>query len=171
MKFWIQLLLLIIIDLIIIWFWVGQIDPDPSVSIALVLLLPFVIAINLILSVILYFTKRKYALVFLINTIPSAFLMNYLYIAAINQHQDLRYESWSFKIGDSTYRITHSKLDSSFDMSYNINQSFTVSFLQGKFTNTQNHYLLITDSTNYAIENNYLLGFRRDSFKLTKIND
>lgn len=170
MKFWIRLLLLTIIDFVIIWLWVRQSDPDPSVSIGLVLLVPFVVVVNLIIACILYWTKRQYTLLFVANAVPSAILMYYLFIAGIDRHQQLRYEDWSFKLMDTVYRVTHSKLDSSFYMTYSTNPGSSTGFLDGKFIDNKNYCLLRTDTSQFIIKNDFLFGFRGDSIKLTKVN-
>ena len=71
MKLFIKLFLLTIIDFIIIWFWVKEIDPEPSISIAIVIVVPTVILINLTIALILYFTKKEYSKVFVINSFKS----------------------------------------------------------------------------------------------------
>src|SRR5579875_2948152 len=111
MKLWTQLLLLTVLDFVIIWFWVREQDPDPSVSIGIFLVVPLAIIVNLILAAILYFVKRKYTNVFLINSVIAAVIMYYLFIAGIDRHQRQRYESWQFNLNDTTFRITNNKLD------------------------------------------------------------
>jgi hypothetical protein len=73
MKLFIKLFLLTIIDFIIIWFWVKENDPEPSISIALIIVIPLVIVINLVIALILYFTKREYSKLFVINSLISQF--------------------------------------------------------------------------------------------------
>lgn len=131
MKFWIRLFLLTIIDFVVIWLWVRQGDPDPSVSIGLLLLVPFVVIINLIIAAIFYFIKRQYSLLFVANTIPSAILMYYLFIAGIDRHQRFRYEGWNFQIKDTAFEITHSKLDSTFSITYSTNPGSSWSYMDG----------------------------------------
>jgi len=170
MKFWIRLLVLTIVDFVIIWLWVRHSDPDVSVSIGLLLLVPFVIIINLVIAFILYFMKRQYGLLFVANAVPSAILMYYLFTAGIDRYQRLRYEGWSFQIKDTTFRITHSKLDSTFYMDYSTNSGSSTGFLDGKFIHNKNYFVLTTDTTKYTIKNNYLFGFRSDSIKLSKVD-
>ncbi|WNM18058.1 hypothetical protein [Flavobacterium capsici] len=171
MKLFTKLFLLTIIDFIIIWFWVKEIDPEPSVSIALVIVVPAVMLINLAIAVILYFTKREYSKVFVINSFISAILMYFLFQNGIERHQNLRYESWTFNRKDTIFAIIHSKLDNTFSMTVSTNQGSTTEFLEGKFRENGNEYYLTSDSTEYKIRNEYLFGFRNstDSIKLTKI--
>jgi hypothetical protein len=170
MKLWTQLLLLTILDFIIIWFWVGE--PDPSVSIGIYLLFhPSVIIINLILAGLFYAIKRQYSKAFLINSIISAIIMYNLFIAGIERHQRLRYEGWKFKIKDTTFNITHSKLDSTFSMTYSLHPGSSWSFMDGRFIAKNDFYLLATDSTKFIIKRNFLSGFRGiDSIGLTKVD-
>jgi membrane protein YdbS with pleckstrin-like domain len=171
MKLFIKLFLLTIIDFIIIWFWVKENDPDPSVSIALVIVVPVAIIINLAIAMILYFFKREYTKVFVINSLVSAIIMYFLFLNGIERHQNLRYESWKFNRKDTIFAIIHSKLDNTFSMTESTNQGSTTEFLEGKFSENGNEYYLKTDSTEYKIRNEYLFGFRnsKDSIKLTKI--
>jgi membrane protein YdbS with pleckstrin-like domain len=90
MKLFIKILLLTIIDFIVIWFWVKENDPDPSVSIAIILVVPAVIIINLAIALVLYFTKREYSKVFVINALVSAIVMYFLFLNRIDRHQNLR---------------------------------------------------------------------------------
>ncbi len=171
MKLFTKLFLLTIIDFIIIWFWVKEIDPEPSVSIALVIVVPTVILINLAIALVLYFTKREYSKVFIINSFISAIIMYFLFLNGIERHQSLRYESWKFSQKDTIFSIIHSKLDSTFSMAESTNKGSSTEFLEGKFRKKESEYYLTTDSTKYIIRNGYLFGFRKstDSIKLTKI--
>ena|ERR1700694_5254769 len=162
MKLWTQLLLLTILDFIIIWFWVKQQDPDPSISIGILIIVPMVIIINLALAAIFFAAKRKYAKAFLINSIIAAVIMYNLFIAGISRHQRLRYESWNFKIKDTTFGITHSKFDSTFRMSYSINPGSSCSFMGGRFIDRKNSYLLSTDT--YPTEQRTRVGVIFSSF-------
>ncbi len=171
MKLWTQLILLTFLDFIIIWFWVKQQDPDPSVSIGILIVVPLVIIINLIIAAILFRIKRQYAKAFLINSIISAIIMYNLFIAGIDRHQRLRYESWQFMQNDTTYRITHNKLDSTFDFSYSTNQGSSTSLLYGQVGYSGKNYILTNDTLRLIIKNNFLFGFQSnsDSIKLTQL--
>jgi membrane protein YdbS with pleckstrin-like domain len=171
MKLFIKLFLLTIIDYIIIWFWVKENDPDPSVSIALIIVIPATILINLGIALVLYFIKKEYSKVFVINSFISAIIMCFLFINGIERHQNLRYESWNFKIQDTVFIITHFKLENTFNISESTNPGSSTSFIEGKFSRKENEIYLTTDSTKYRIRNEYLYGFRNstDSIKLIKI--
>ena len=171
MKLYLKILLLIIIDFIIIWFWVKEIDPEPSVSIAIVIVVPLVIVLNLLIALVLYFVKREYTKIFVINSFVSAIIMYYLFLNGIERHQNLRYESWKFNNKDTIFAIIHSKLDNTFSMTESTNQGSSTEFLEGKFSEKGNEYYLTTDSTEYRIRNGYLYGFKHatDCIKLTKI--
>lgn len=172
MKLFIKLLILTIIDFLLIWLWVKQMDPDPSVSIGIFLVVPLVVGINLLLALLLYFIRRQFSKLFLINILISGIIMYLVFGLGIKRHQQIRYESWTFKIRDTTFRITHMKLDSTFSMSESTMPGSSTSFLDGNFRKNGNEYHLITDSTNYVIKNGLLSGFKKDStFKLTKLND
>ena len=172
MKLWAQLLLLTIIDFIVIWLWVRQQDPDPSVSIGILLVVPLAIIVNLILAGLFYAIKRQYAKAFLINSLIAAVIMYNLFIAGIDRHQRLRYEGWNFKINDTTFNITHSKLDKTFSMTYSLNSGSSWSFIDGHFISKDDFYLLTTDTTKFTIKHNYIFDFREkgDSIHLTKVD-
>jgi len=96
MKIWIRIILLTIIDFAIIWLWVKQINPDPSVSIGILILVPLVVILNLIIALILYFMKREFVALFIVNSIISGILMFYLFGKGIDRYQNNRLESWNF---------------------------------------------------------------------------
>lgn len=171
MKAWTNLILLTVIDFVIIWFWVRETDPDPSVAIGILLLIPFVIGLNLIIAAIFYFANRKYAMLFVINSLIAGVLMYYLLGNGIDRHQRLRLESWKFNIKNTTFVVTHWKRENTFSISESTNPGSSTVFLNGQFTENGNAYYLTTDSTEYRIKNEYFYGFRNsmDSIKLSKI--
>lgn len=171
MKYWANLILLTVIDFIIIWLWVKQMDPDPSVSIGILLLVPLVVVLNLIIALILCFTKKKFAVLFVINSVIAGVLMYYLFGKGIDRHQNKGLESWKFQLQDTTYVITHWKLENTFSISESTNIGSSTELLDGKFTKNGNKYHLTTDTTEYFIKNDYFYKFRSptDSIKLTKI--
>ncbi|RNL51329.1 hypothetical protein [Pedobacter jejuensis] len=164
-------MLLTIIDFAVIWLWVRQMDPDPSVSIGILLLVPFVVVLNLIIALILYFAKRELSILFVINSVIAGVLMYYLFGKGIDNHQTKRLESWKFKLQDTTYVITHWKLENTFSLSQSTSQGSSIEFLEGKFTKKGNEYYLTTDTTEYLIKNEYFYKFRNssDSIRLVKI--
>ena len=171
MKFWIKIILLTIIDFAIIWIWVKQMNPDPSISIGILILVPFAVILNLIIALILYFTKKEFVSLFAVNSIISGILMFYLFGKGIDRYQNERLESWSFKLQNTTYVITHWKFENTFSMSESNNPGSSTGFLDGNFIIKGNDYYLKTDSTEFIIKDNYLYKFRneKDSIKLTKI--
>ncbi|QHS57035.1 hypothetical protein GWR56_16365 [Mucilaginibacter sp. 14171R-50] len=172
MKLPTKLLILIILDFLLSWFWIKQMDPDPSISIGILIIVPLVIGINLLLALLLYFTKKELSKLFLVNALISAIIVYFVFDSGIKRHQQIRYESWDFTIGDTVFKITHMKLDSTFSMSESTMPGSSTSFLDGDFRKKGNEYHLITDSTNYVIKNGLLSGFKKDStFKLTKLDD
>ncbi|WP_290237448.1 hypothetical protein [Pedobacter aquatilis] len=171
MKFWIRIILIAIIDFVVIWLWVKQMNPDPSVSIGILLLVPLVVLVNLIIALILYFTKRQLTSLFVINSIISGILMYYLFGQGIDRYQNNRLESWEFKLQDTTFQITHWKLNNTFSLSESTNPGSSTSFLDGNFIKKGNAFYLTTDTTEYIIKDDYIYKFRNptDSIKLTKI--
>jgi hypothetical protein len=171
MKLWTRLLILTLIDFILIWYAVRRIDPDPSVSIELMVFIPALIIINLLVAFIFLFIKKEYVKLFLLNTVISSVVMYFIFIAGINRHQRQRYEDWTFKIDDKTYRITHSILDTTFSITYSTNPGSATGFLNGKFIENKNEIYLHSDTMKYTMRNGYLFGFTEngDSIKLEKL--
>ena len=146
-------------------------NPDPSISIGILILVPFVVILNLIIALILYFMKRECVSLFLVNSIIAGILMFYLFGKGIDRYQNETLESWNFKLQNITYNITHWKLENTFRMSESINLGSSTGFLVGKFIKRGNEYYLTTDTTEFIIKNGYLYKFRNesDSIKLNKI--
>lgn len=97
--------------------------------------------------------------------------MFYLFGKGIDIYQNERLESWKFTLQNTTYEITHWKLENTFSMSESNNPGSSTSFLDGKFIKIGNEYYLTTDTTEFIIKNDYLYKFRNenDSIRLTKI--
>jgi len=117
MKFLAKIFLLTVIDFCIIWLWVKTMDSDPSVSIGILLLVPSIIAVNLLIALVLFFTKRQLSKFFLINALISAILIYFLFNDGISRYQRNRLESWEFKVNGTTYGIIYWKLENTFSMS------------------------------------------------------
>jgi hypothetical protein len=139
-----------------------QINPHPSMSIGLLIVVPFAVVLNLVIALILYFTKRELAPLFIINSVITGILIFYLFEKGINRYQNERLESWKFKLQDTTYVITHWKLEKTFSMSESTNQGSSTGFLEGKIIKSSNQYYLTTDSTEYIIKNEYFYKFKKN---------
>lgn len=165
-----QILLLLIIDVVLIWIWILKLDPTPSGSLVIIILVPFVCGVNLIIAGLFYFINKEIMKLFLINSILSSICMFILFGEGIDRHMNENLDRWDFELSDTTYSIYHWKnYDSTFSISYRTDPSFSVGFLYGELKKNENEIILFTDSTEYRIRNNYLIGFRRDSLKLDKI--
>ena len=171
MKFWIRLLLLTLFDFAVIWFWVRQQDPDPSVSIGIIILVPLVVAVNLIIAGLLFATKRPYAKLFVANSFICGALMYILFTQGISRHQRQRYESWTFPLNDTTFRVNYHKPDSTFFISYSTNPGSSSIYIYGHVQVVGRQYTLSTDTLTLTIKNEHLYGFRNDtnSIKLEKL--
>ena len=172
MKFWIRLLLLTLFDFTIIWFWVRQQDPDPSISIGIIILVPLMVVINLIIAGVLFATKRQYAKLFVANSFISGALMYILFTQGISRHQRQRYESWTFPLHDTTFRIDYYKPDRTFSISYSTNPGSSSSYIYGHVQVAGGQYILSADTLRLKIKSDYLYGFRhdRDSIKLEQLD-
>ncbi len=173
MKTLYKLLGLAVIDFGLIWVWVYRMDPDPSVSIGIILLVPFVFVINLIISGILFFAKKKEnSRIFLVNSVVASIMMFYLFGKGIDRYQNNRLESWEFQKADSTFRLTRWKKTNEFSMSYSLSPGSSCGFLDGNIENENGDWILKTDSLIMKIDgNDNLIGFRNsiDSIEMKKI--
>jgi hypothetical protein len=171
LKYLIQLTVLIILDYIAIRFWILRIDPDPSVSIGLLFLVPAVFVINIIVAIVLAFIKKQYSWLFFINSIIASIIFYFLFIDGIDRHQNKRYESWKFNLNDTTFEITLSKLDTTFNIAYRTTPGSSTGFMDGQYLAKQSEYFLTSDTVGLIIRNELLFGFRNtnDSIKLTKV--
>jgi hypothetical protein len=172
LKYLFQLAVLIVADLLLIWVLVRQIDPDPSVSIGLLFLVPAVFVLNIVIAIVLAFIKKRYSGVFFINSFISSFLMYFLFINDIDRHQNKRYEIWKFNLKDTTFEITLSKLDTTFNIAHRTDPGSSSRFMYGSYIAKQNEYILMSDTVKLTIRNKFLFGFRNinDSVKLTKVD-
>lgn len=166
-----QILLLLLIDIVVIWLWILKLDPTPSGSIAIIILIPIVVGVNIVIAGLFYFIKKEIMKLFLINSILASICMFILFEEGIDRHLNQNLNKWDFKLSDTTFSIYNWKnYDSTFSMSYYTDPSFfSFGFLYGDLKNNRDEMILISDSTEYRIRNNYLYGFRRDSIKLEKV--
>ncbi|MGH1519834.1 hypothetical protein [Chryseobacterium sp. JK1] len=115
MKLAFKILIISIIDVFIIWLWFYYVDPDPSISIVLMIILPTVFFINLIVAGILWINqKRKLSQLFIINSVLTVVIANYLWPKAIKRHQNKIYDTYSFNYNDKSYQISIYKKESTF---------------------------------------------------------
>lgn len=145
---------------------------DPSISIFILVLIPFVIVVNLLVAGVVYYVRKQYSKFFLINTVISAVIMNYLFGEGISRRQANRLESWEFSHNNIRYQITHWKSEGEFSMSERLDPGSSIVFLKGRFVEANNEVYLTTDSTRYVIRNGILYGFGNESkgFLLKKID-
>lgn len=172
MKNWIKILLLAIVDFVIIWWFVGKMDNDPSSFIAIIILVPLAVGINLIIALILYFIKKEYSKLFLINSLISAVFMFFIFDESINRNLWATYDSWTFKRYARTYQISLYKPDTTFSITYSVSPSSSTGVLYGKYFQSKEGIILSSDSADYTIKNNHLYGFfyKNDSIELKKVN-
>jgi hypothetical protein len=171
-KIVLPIIILAIVDFILIWLWVTQMDPDPIVSVGLLFLVPAIFVVNIIIAIIFLFIKGQYSALFLINAVIPAILLYILFVNGIERNQRSRLESWDFKINDTTYKISHWKIENTFSISQSTNPGSSWGFLDGSFEIKDKDYYLTTDSTQYVIRDGILYDFRNkgDIIKLTKVD-
>lgn len=97
-------ILLIALDFILIWLWLDDMKPDVSSSIIIIILVPFVFLLNLIIGVILYFSKKKtFAVIFLVNAFVSSIIMVHLFDYEIDRGVSNSLDQWEFQKADTTF--------------------------------------------------------------------
>jgi len=168
LRYIFQLFILAIVDFIVIRFWLLRIDPDPSVSIGIIFLVPSVFIVNVIISIIVAFIKKEFASLFVINSVIASILVYVLFLQGIDRHQKKRYETWQFSLIDTTFEIRLNKIDTTFNVYYKTTNSYSVGFMEGKYTIKHNEYYLVSDSAQLKISNETLYGFRRVIISLRK---
>lgn len=172
MRTFLKLCALILIDYILIWYFIYSADPDPSSSLLVIIYVPFVVLINLIVCIILAVKKKNDINIFFLNAIISGFLMYYIYSAGIDRHQNRMYEAWSFQREDTTFNITLTKADQSFDIFYSVHPGSSLGYLFGHCITRDNAKILLSDSLELMIRDGHLHGWHHsnDSILLTPHN-
>lgn len=165
-----KLIIVIIVDFLLIWLWVYNMDPDPSSSLLIIIFIPIVIVINFVIGGILAVLKNENAKIFFLNSIISGVIMYYLFIAGIDRHQNERIESWKFVLDNTTYTISHWKLDNTFIIDQCINPGLSRAYMDGQFVMKDEQILLLTDTSKYIIKGEYLYNFKNDNDSIKLVN-
>ena len=112
-----------ITEILLIWIWIQKEEPDPSVSIALILIIPFLLAINLIPALILWFVKKKsLSKLLAINSIFCSIAFYVLWQGWFANYHSKYYKSWTFELEGKEYEISLTKNSNNFWLSDITNQ-------------------------------------------------
>jgi hypothetical protein len=154
-------LLLFLIDILIIWIWATNSDLGPGSAMIIYIVVPFAFILNIIIGVILFFTKKIYSSMFFINCIVAPVITYWLFTSEMsNQHKE-HLDHWSFNLQDTTFRITKWNKYNEFSMSYSEMPGSSTSFLDGIYVQKKDTLLLITDSIKMYIQHDKLYNFRK----------
>jgi hypothetical protein len=159
-------LLLILIDILIIWIWATNSDLGPGSAMVIYIVVPFAFIINIIIGVVLFFTKRVYSPLFFINCIIAPVITYWLFTLEMRNQYKGHFNHWSFNLQDTTFRITKWNKYNKFSISYSEMPGSSTSFLDGRCVQKKDTLLLITDSTKMYIHANKLYNFRKSSILL-----
>lgn len=90
MKLIYKVLGLAVIDFLLFAFWVSQMDFGGFVNfIGFLVYIPFVFFVNIIIGIILYFTKQNgHTKLFLINAVISAVIMYFVYADGMERYKE-----------------------------------------------------------------------------------
>jgi hypothetical protein len=171
MKIAIKLVLILLIDILLINYFIQLIHPEPSSSLLIIVYIPAIIIINIIICAVLARFKNDNAKYLLMNAIVSGILFFYIFNHNIDQYQKERLESWTFRIEDTTFILTHWKLEHTFTLGYSLHPGSSKGYIDGNVIISNSDYILTTDTTTYFIKNNYLINFRQSdtSILITKV--
>lgn len=155
-------LILLLIDILVIWLWANNSYLKAESAMAVYVFVPFVLIINVIIGIILFFVKRVYSIMFFINCVTAAVITYWIFTSEINKQYKERFDFWSFNLQDTTFQITKWNESHTFNLSFSEGPgSSSISFLDGKCVQKKDTLLLIADSTRMFIHNDKLYNFRK----------
>jgi len=154
-------LILLLIDMLIIWIWARNSDLGPGSAMDIYIVVPFAFIINMIIGVVLFFTKRVYSALFFINCIAAPVITYWIFTLEMSNQYKGHFDHWSFNLQDTTFRITKWNKYNEFSISYSEGPGSSTSFIDGKFEQKKDTLLLTSDSLSMYIHNNKLYNFRK----------
>lgn len=135
---------------------------DPSISIAIIFIVPIVFVVNILFAIISFaFKKYSWISIFIFNAFIASLIAYNTFGNEMSRQQNMRLESWKFKINDTIFGLTRWKKSSDFSMSYSVSSGSSSGFIEGKYEIKNGIIFLTTDSLQkMKIEENVLYGFR-----------
>ena len=133
------------------------------------IVVPFIFVINIVIGVVLFFTKRVYSSLFFINCIVVSVITYWVFTLEISHQYKGHFDHWSFNLQDTTFRITKWNKYNEFSISYSDseNSGSSTSFMDGKCEQRKDTLLLIVDSINMYIHYDKLYNFRQSKNPIT----
>jgi len=154
-------IILALIDMLIIWLWAINSDHGPGSAMVVYIVVPFAFAINIIIGVILFFTKRVYSPMFFINCIVASVITYWIFTLELGNQYKEPFNAWSFNFQDTTFKITKWNKYNEFSISYSKNPRSSTGFLDGKCEQKKDTLLLIANSKSMRIHHGKLYNFRK----------
>ena len=154
-------IILVLIDMLIIWLWAINSDHGPGSTMVVYIVVPFAFIVNIIIGVILFFTKRVYSPMFFINCIVASLITCWIFTLKLNNQYKEPFDVWSFNLQDTTFKITKWNKYNEFSISYCARPGSSTGFLDGKCEQKKDTLLLIADSKSMRIYHDKLYNFRK----------
>ena len=102
-------IVILILEIILLGLWIYSMKPDPSVSIGIVLIVPILFGINLIIGVTLFYLKKPFSKLFLVNAFVCPLIFYALWnLWFVNYHERNNTE-YKFSINDVVYELSIGK--------------------------------------------------------------
>ena len=154
-------IILALIDILIIWLWAINSDHGLGSSMFVYIVVSFAFVINIIIGVILFFSKRAYSPMFFINCIVASIITYWIFTLELSNQYKKPFDVWSFNLRDTTFKITKWNECNEFSISYSASSVSSTSFLDGKCEQKNDTLLLTADSRSMCIHHNKLYNFRK----------
>ena len=100
--------LILLIDIFLMKFWVSNIKPYPWMSIGLESYRPRIFILNIIIGIIVFFIKKKFSILFFINTILCYLIFSFFWNSWIENHPYSTSE-YTFKIESRNLKLSIDK--------------------------------------------------------------
>lgn len=153
------MLVLIILDFIIIWLCVKHMEIDGSSGMGIFIVVPPVFLLNFIIGVILFFLKRDYCYMFILNSFIGSVIMYHLFDWRMGDRMNEMYDSWNFAKNDTVYTINKFNESNSFSISYQTDHGSSTEFITGLTKSKGDTLFLAADSIHIYIYKNGLYNF------------
>ncbi|WP_316820834.1 hypothetical protein [Pedobacter gandavensis] len=160
-------IILVVIDILIIWLWAATSDLGPGSAMVIFIVIPFAFICNLLIGLVIFFTKRIYSYFFFINCIVASVITYWIFSLEMKNQYKGHFENWSFNLQDTTFRITKWNKSNEFSLSYKQDIGSSTSFLDGKCEQKNDTLLLTSDSIRMYIHDNKLYNFRKSKKPIT----
>lgn len=157
----IQVIVITLLDTIVFSVWIYEMRPEPSQSIGLIVVLPFLIILNLIISLGLKLFKKKYSKLFLFNAILAPVLFFNLFSFFTDYFFNIDNTRFSFNDKYNYYEIQIYNETNTFYL-YRVtydDYKTREEIIKGKSKRKNQRIYLFNDTIKMEIKNDVLIGF------------